>query len=68
MNMLEFGIACRKYNIEYRRLFGVVPSPADYACSREEFLAALIKSVESETRIENYLKMAAMPDMTQYKY
>lgn len=55
MNSMEFGLACREFNRAYRDLFGVVPVPDDYACTRSEFMDALKKAVSEEKPIETYL-------------
>jgi hypothetical protein len=68
MDMLKFGMMCQKYNILYQERFGEVPTPADYACTREEYYAALVKSVESGCKIEKYLKRAVIPDWRRYEY
>lgn len=68
MDMLEFGKVCQKYNVLYKKQFGEVPTPADFACTREEFNAALVKSVELGCKIENYLKRAVIPDLGRYEY
>lgn len=59
MDCITFGKTCRPYNALYKELFGVVPCPDDYACNREEFLEALIKAVESKTRIEQLIPLRA---------
>ena len=55
MNSREFGMACREFNRAYRDLFGTIPVPTDYSCTREEFLAALKQSVAENKPIETYL-------------
>lgn len=56
MNAIEFGIACKEYNIQYRHRFGVIPIYSEYACNREQFLTALKKAVVDEMPIETYLQ------------
>ena len=46
MDMFEFGKKCQQLNRQYRQLFGSIPSPVDYACTREQFLEALEKSID----------------------
>ena len=48
MDAIEFGIACKEYNIQYRNRFGVIPIYSEYACNREQFLVALKKAVADE--------------------
>ncbi|MCD8105087.1 MAG: hypothetical protein LUF35_08825 [Lachnospiraceae bacterium] len=61
MKNAEFNAECIKWNKEYKELFGVIPSIRDYACSREEFLDALRKSIETRSPVETYLIKKAMP-------
>ena len=61
MNSIEFGLTCKPYNIKYRDLFGEVPSYSDYACTQEEYLEALQKSVAEKLRIDAFLKRRATP-------
>lgn len=56
MDAIEFGIACKEYNIQYRNRFGVIPIYSEYACNREQFLVALKKAVVDEMPIETYLQ------------
>ena len=55
MDSIEFGKKCRTYNIQYRDLFGYVPCREDYSCSQEEFLEALLKSIETKKDINMFL-------------
>lgn len=59
MNSIEFGMACRPYNLKYRDLFGSVPCPDDYACNREEFFQALKSAVEEKRPLDEILQKAA---------
>ena len=56
MNSMEFGMLCKPLNLAYRDLFGAIPVPSEYACSREEFLDAIKKAVNDRQPIETYLK------------
>lgn len=56
MDAIEFGIACKEYNIQYRNRFGVIPIYSEYACNREQFLVALKKAVADGMPIETYLQ------------
>ena len=60
MNSIEFGMKCRTLNAAYKELFDKVPCPDDYACNRDEFFEALKKSVETKTRIEEFLPSRAI--------
>ena len=55
MNSREFGIACKELNHIYRDLFGEVPVPTEYSCTREQFFDALKQSVAERKPIETYL-------------
>lgn len=55
MDSIEFGKKCRPFNIQYRDLFGYVPCREDYSCSQEEFLEALLKSIETKKDINMFL-------------
>ncbi len=68
MDMFEFGKKCQQLNRQYRQLFGSIPSPVDYACTREQFLEALEKSIETQQTIDHFLDAAALPDPDMYKY
>lgn len=68
MNQIEFGKACRPLNEQYKALFGVVPTPVDYACNRDEYLAALKRAVVEKKQLSEYLSFAAMPDFSRYNF
>lgn len=68
MDIFEFGIACRQYNIIYRELFDEIPSPVEYECTRESFFAALVRATEEKCKIETYLKKAPSLDMSRYEF
>ena len=55
MNSIEFGQACRQLNLAYRDLFGTIPVPSEYACTREQFLDALKQAVNERKPIETIL-------------
>ena len=55
MDSIEFGKKCRPFNIQYRDLFGYVPCREDYSCSQEEFLEALLRSIETKKDINMFL-------------
>lgn len=60
MNSIEFGMKCRPFNKQYKELFGSVPCPDDYACNRNEFFAALMKAIETETELEKIIPVRAV--------
>ena len=60
MKSAEFNMKCKPQNIAYRELFGYVPSPTDYACTNEEFLDAITRSVADKKEIDNYIDKRAM--------
>ena len=55
MNSIEFGQICRPLNLAYRDLFGTIPVPSEYACTREQFLDALKQAVNEKKTIETFL-------------
>lgn len=55
MNSIEFGKKCRPYNIQYKEIFGYIPSPSDYKCSQEEFFNTLIKAIETRTELSTFV-------------
>ena len=61
MNSIEFGKACRPYLKQYYKEFGEAPSPSDFACSNEDFLKALVFSVEQKKRITEFLMPIESP-------
>lgn len=68
MDMIEFGKQCRPLNDEYYKKFGVIPSPADYACSREEFLDALKQAIEQNKQIDTIINICNAPSIEKYNY
>lgn len=68
MEHREFVRACQPWNIKYRDLFHDIPDPADYHCTREQFLQALQNAVETETEIDRYLTRIMTRDNTQFQY
>jgi hypothetical protein len=62
MTSREFAVKCRPYNIQYRDLFGHIPSPSDYAGGRDKFFDALVKAVEAGITIDHYLEPATAPE------
>jgi hypothetical protein len=57
---MEFNRKCRPYSIAYRDMFGTIPSPSDYACTNEEFLAAITRAIDEKKEIDQYLPKRAM--------
>ena len=55
MTNAEFNAQVRPLNIQYKELFQEIPCIADYACSREEFLQAMQKAVETKQEISVYV-------------
>lgn len=55
MKNTEFNAACRKWNVLYRDIFGDIPCITDYSCTREEYLAAMEKAVESGEPLKHLL-------------
>ena len=61
MTSKEFTIKCRPYNLKYKELFGTVPCPQDYVGTQEEFFNALLKAIEIEKPIEDFLRKKSIP-------
>lgn len=59
MTSREFTQKCKSLNKQYFTLFGVVPCPADYAATQNEFFEALQNSVSKKIAIDAYLKRKA---------
>lgn len=68
MEHREFVKACQPWNIKYRELFHYIPDPADYYCTREQFLQALQNAVETKNEIDRILTKITNWDNTQYMY
>lgn len=68
MEHREFVKACQPWNIKYRELFHCIPDPADYYCTREQFLQALQIAVESKSEIDGILTKRTVWDNTQFLY
>lgn len=68
MEHREFVKACQPWNIKYREMFHYIPDPADYHCTREQFLHALQTAVESKIEIDQYLSKIKVRDNTQFLY
>lgn len=56
MTDIEFNKSLRQLNKTYRDLFSAIPCISDYSCTREEFVAALKKSIEEKKEIGTYLR------------
>lgn len=48
MDSVEFGKKCQPYNKEFKKIFGYVPCPGDYACSQDTFFKTLEASVTNK--------------------
>lgn len=48
MDNHSFNMSIRPLNIEYQKIFGVIPRITDYSCSREEYIAALEAAVKNK--------------------
>lgn len=55
MTDIEFNKSLRELNKKYRDIFSAIPVISDYSCTREEFVAALKKSIEEKKEIDTYL-------------
>ena len=57
MKNSDFLAIMRKLNLQYREIFGSIPSPADYIIpSQEDYIAALKNAIDSQQLIEAYLE------------
>ena len=68
MYYIEFSKRCRPLNMEYKKLFGKVPTPDDYECNCEQYLDALKKSIAEQCPLEMLLEKAKVPDSSRYDY
>ena len=68
MNQFEFGKACQPLNRQYKALFGCIPTPVDYTCTRESYLEALRQAVSEKQPTSRYLPPAKVPSNTRYMY
>lgn len=56
MASIEFGKKCRPYNLKYNELFGYVPCKDDYIGTQEEFFTALVRAVNEEKDISEFIR------------
>lgn len=56
MKSIPFGKKCREYNLKYKELFGYVPCRDDYKCTQDDYLAALIKAIESKVELSKIIQ------------
>ena len=61
MTSKEFSMKCKSYNIKYRYIFGNVPCPQNYVGTRDDFFNALVKAVEEQKPISEYLRAKTVP-------
>lgn len=66
MNSVEFGKKCGPYLKEYYNIFGEILSPSDFACTNEQFLAAIITAVTNKQPITELLKAVEYPEGAKY--
>lgn len=59
----EFSQRLRQVNPKYKECFGYIPCITDFACSREEYLAAMERAIEEERDISEYLINTVYPDI-----
>lgn len=62
MKELEFNRTCRPLNLKYRDLFGSVPTIWEYSCTREEYVEALKKAIETRQLLDTLLPRKQRPD------
>lgn len=55
MDSIEFGKKCRPYNVQYKKIFGDVPSRGDYKCSQDEYFEALVRAIETRTELSQLI-------------
>lgn len=68
MNHMEFSRACQPLNETYKKMFHNVPTPLDYACTREEYFVALEKAVAEKKQLSAFLITAKEPSNDKYKF
>lgn len=56
MKSIPFGKKCREYNLKYKELFGYIPCRDDYKCTQGDYLAALIKAIESKVELSKIIQ------------
>ncbi|MCR5541104.1 MAG: hypothetical protein K6F71_09860 [Ruminococcus sp.] len=61
MSDIEFNLSLRPLNRAYRDIFHEIPCIQNYSCTRDEYVAALKKSIETGKPIDTYLVKAVMP-------
>lgn len=55
INNNNFNRLVRPLNIKYRDVFGHIPRITDYSCTREEYLDAMEKAIESKRQLSAFL-------------
>lgn len=68
MNQVEFSKACQPLNRAYKEIFCSVPTPSDYACTREEYFAALTKAVVEKKPLSALLVTSKEPCNDRYEF
>ena len=61
MDNLLFNKEKRILNKQYAEIFGVVPCMQGFDCSREEYIDALKRAIDSKTKIEALLPKSVKP-------
>ena len=61
MDDMTFNRFLRPLNRAYRDIFHEIPCIQNYSCTRDEYVAALEKSIETGKPIDTYLVKAVMP-------
>lgn len=59
----EFSQRLRQVNSKYKECFGYIPRITDYACPREEYIAAMEKAIDEGRDISEYLIGTIYPDI-----
>ena len=61
MEDMIFNKEKRSLNKLYLEIFGIVPCMQDYNCSREQYIEAMKKSINTKIAIEKILPLAEEP-------
>lgn len=55
MNEKVFKNSIKASNLEYKGRFGYIPCIEDYSCSQDEYKNALIKAIQENKELSEYL-------------
>lgn len=55
MRNIDFNKSLRELNGRYKEIFGYIPCIKDYVCTREEYVKAMEKAVDTNKILSRYL-------------